>query len=34
VELLNQLSDFAVLLGGEEHEKAMLPLLIAFCKTD
>jgi hypothetical protein len=28
------LSDFRAELGGEEHEKQLLPLLMCFCKTD
>jgi hypothetical protein len=28
------LANFRTELGGEEHEKQLLPLLICFCKTD
>ncbi len=33
-ELLTQLTNFRTELGGEEHEKQLLLLLISFCKTD
>lgn len=34
MELLTQLENFTTVLGGPEHEKALLPLLLSFCKTD
>ena len=34
MELLAQLDLFTNLMGGPEHEKQLLPLLISFCKTD
>ena len=34
LELINQLEGFSQLVGGPEHEKALLPLLVSFCKTD
>ena len=34
LELLSQLENFSTLMGGPEHEKQLLPLLISFCKTD
>lgn len=34
LELLAQLDAFATVLGGVEHEKMLVPLLISFCKTD
>lgn len=34
LELLNQLEGFTALVGGPEHERSLVPLLISFCKTD
>ena len=34
ISLLDQLKDFTQFLGGAEHEKCLIPLLIAFCKID
>jgi len=34
MKLLEQFESFSTVLGGQEHEKALIPLLIAFCKTD
>ena len=34
LELLGQLEGFTALVGGQEQEKALVPLLIAFCRTD
>ncbi len=34
ISLLEQLKDFGQYLGGAEHEKCLIPLLIAFCKID
>lgn len=32
--LLGQLEGFTTVVGGQEHEKSLVPLLMAFCKTD
>lgn len=32
--VLEELTNFTTLLGGSEHEKLLLPLLISFCKLD
>lgn len=34
MELLSQLEGFTALVGGQDQEKALVPLLIAFCRTD
>ena len=34
LELLTQLDNFTNLIGGPDHEKQLLPLLMSFCKTD
>lgn len=34
MELLNQLDSFTAFVGGPDHEKSLVPLLISFCKTD
>lgn len=32
--LLGQLEGFTAVVGGQEHEKSLVSLLMAFCKTD
>jgi hypothetical protein len=32
--VLDEITNFSHLLGGSEHEKVLLPLLISFCKLD
>jgi serine/threonine-protein phosphatase 2A regulatory subunit A len=34
VLLINTLKDFAAMIGGEQHDKCLVPLLISFCRSD
>jgi hypothetical protein len=34
VLLINTLKDFSMMIGGGQHEKCLVPLLISFCRSD
>jgi serine/threonine-protein phosphatase 2A regulatory subunit A len=34
VLLINTLKDFGAMIGGDHHEKCLIPLLISFCRSD